>query len=294
MLAVFARDAVRGIRRAPGPAALCTLAVAVALVLPELLALLYTNYDRLRDAALGDARVVAFVRADAPAAELDALATAVAARPGATGARLIPASEVAAWMAAQYSDLAGLAPAEADALFPPVLEVTVRRDVAPAARDDLAAALRASPLVEDADPGTRTLARLEAVARAARHAGIAAGAVLAALALLGIGAAVRLSVYARRDEIEILRLVGATRTFVRAPFLLEGLLLGAAGAAVSLVVAWGAFTALGPSGGVVSLPFGGLSVAFLPFGAVGALAGAGALLGLAGSAIGVARHLRET
>ncbi|HEV8322954.1 MAG TPA: FtsX-like permease family protein [Myxococcota bacterium] len=294
MLALCVRNAVRGIRRAPGPAALCAVAVAAALLLPELLGVLWTNYERMREAALGDARVIAFARADTPEADVRALAAALGARDEVAEARAVAPEEVARWMAAQYPELAGAAAGDEDALFPAVVEVALRRDAPAAARDALAGWLAAQPSVEALDAGTHTLARLEAVATTARRAGTGAGVLLGVVALLGIGTAVRLSIHARRDEIEVQRLVGATRTFVRVPFLIEGLALGAAGAALSLAVTWGAWAALGPAGGTVAFPFGALRVAFLPLSAAAAAVPAGALLGLAGSALGLARHLRES
>jgi cell division transport system permease protein len=68
---------------------------------------------------------------------------------------------------------------------------------------------------------------------------VAAG-VVAAILMLGaaftVGAVVRLSLYARRDELEIMALVGAPFSYIRGPFVVEGLLLGGMGAAVALVV----------------------------------------------------------
>src|SRR5262249_50091133 len=67
-----------------------------------------------------------------------------------------------------------------------------------------------------------------------RRMAFALGAVLALATLLIVSNTIRLSVYARRDEIEILALVGAGRAFVAAPFLLEGLLEGALGGLLAL------------------------------------------------------------
>ena len=60
------------------------------------------------------------------------------------------------------------------------------------------------------------------------------GTILAAASVTIIGSTIRLTLYARREEIEILRLIGATGTFVRIPYLVEGAILGALGSALSL------------------------------------------------------------
>jgi cell division transport system permease protein len=65
--------------------------------------------------------------------------------------------------------------------------------------------------------------------------------VLGLAALLIVANTIRLAVYARRDELEILALVGASRTFVRVPFLLEGTIQGLLGGLIALFVVFGAF-----------------------------------------------------
>ena len=76
-----------------------------------------------------------------------------------------------------------------------------------------------------------------------------AGAVVAGILMLGaaftVGAVVRLSLYARRDELEIMALVGAPFSYIRGPFVVEGLLLGGLGAAVALVAVCILYSLLG-------------------------------------------------
>ena len=65
--------------------------------------------------------------------------------------------------------------------------------------------------------------------------------VLGLAALLIVANTIRLALYARRDELEILALVGASRTFVRVPFMLEGTIQGLLGGLIALLVVFGAF-----------------------------------------------------
>ena len=60
--------------------------------------------------------------------------------------------------------------------------------------------------------------------------------VLASLML--IGNTIRLSIYARRREVEVMRLVGATHWFIRWPFMIEGVVVGFIGGAVAILVLW--------------------------------------------------------
>jgi cell division transport system permease protein len=65
-------------------------------------------------------------------------------------------------------------------------------------------------------------------------AAIGVGVILSAAAVTIIGNTIRLALFARREEIEILRSIGATRAFIRIPYFLEGAVLGACGSALSL------------------------------------------------------------
>jgi cell division transport system permease protein len=104
---------------------------------------------------------------------------------------------------------------------------------------------------------------------------------------------IRLAVYARADEIEILRLVGATRGYIRAPFILEGLLQGLLGAALALLLLFAGYRflvwrlGLAPAG-LLALGAG----RFLEPLQVAGLLVAGAVLGGMGSLLSVRRFLK--
>ena len=124
-----------------------------------------------------------------------------------------------------------------------------------------------------------------------RYVGIFLIAALALTTLVVIGNTVRVAVYARRDQIGIMKLVGATDSFIRLPFFIEGAILGLIGALVSgLLVAWGYGWVQRIA--AANMPF----LPLLPAQALTArllegLALGGLLLGALGSAISVRRHL---
>ena len=90
------------------------------------------------------------------------------------------------------------------------------------------------PSVTGVDYGEQAVERLSAIARAVRWAGWVAFVVLLGATLIIVSATLQLAIYARREEMEIQKLVGATDRFVKAPFLLEGGLQGLAGAALAI------------------------------------------------------------
>lgn len=127
--------------------------------------------------------------------------------------------------------------------------------------------------------------------QALRYVGLFLVVALALTTLVVIGNTVRVAVYARRDQIGIMKLVGATDAFIRLPFFIEGAILGVLGALVSgLVVTWG-------YGWIHHVAAS--NIPFLPLvdphqltpHLIEGLALGGLLLGALGSALSVRRHL---
>jgi cell division transport system permease protein len=87
---------------------------------------------------------------------------------------------------------------------------------------------------------TRVLSAIDVI----RGVGLVLGSVLAIAAALTVANVVRLALYARREELEIMNLVGAPQVYVRGPFVMEGVLQGGLGAVVALLALGGAFFAL--------------------------------------------------
>lgn len=90
--------------------------------------------------------------------------------------------------------------------------------------------------IEDAQFNRDWVERMESLSRLAQAIGLFLGGILALASFFIISNVIRLNVFARKDEIEILRLVGGTNFFIRVPFILEGVILGILGGAVSLAL----------------------------------------------------------
>jgi cell division transport system permease protein len=176
----------------------------------------------------------------------------------------------------------------------PVLEVEI--DAALASRGDVDAlvkwtqALKGVASVEDVEFGAEKLRLLFALVEILRTIGIVLSAVLLASAMFFVFSTIRLAVFSRRDEIEILALVGATPGFIRLPFLVEGALQGLVGAALAAGLL-----------GLLHIELRGLvrdvymlNVAWslLPPGMIAWLVVGGPAVGLAASALSVGRYLK--
>jgi len=95
--------------------------------------------------------------------------------------------------------------------------------------------------VTQVEYGGDWIGRFFALVRVLRWVGLCLGALLLLGTVIVISSTLTLGFYARRDEIEILRLVGATESFLRLPFLLEALLQGIGGAGVAMALCWGLY-----------------------------------------------------
>ena len=193
---------------------------------------------------------------------------------------------------ADLGDLGGALDGLTENPLPASIEITPRENLPPSGLRVLAARLGQLPGVQDVEYGREWLDKLEALGRGMRA--FAAGALFAVLgaALLVVANTIRLAVYARRDEIEIMKLVGATDSYVRAPFLLEGALQGLIGAAIALAAIFAVYRWLLPQAAQAFAFAAGAAAPMLEPAHMAELVGAGALVGLLGSWLAVARFLR--
>jgi cell division transport system permease protein len=147
--------------------------------------------------------------------------------------------------------------------------------------------------IDDVRFGQEDIERVNALLKFARIAAFVMSAALAFATILIISNTIRLTVYARRDEVEIMSLVGATNAFVRAPFVLEGMIQGLLGGMIALCVLVGFENALkvGIERGL-SYAYGPIQLQFVPMEYLGYLLLAGMMLGLIGSLLAVGKFLK--
>jgi len=119
--------------------------------------------------------------------------------------------------------------------FPSALEVRLRTEnTGDASADTLSREVAGKPGVSDIRYDRQWLARLVSIVTTGRLIAALVAGILMLGAAFTVAAVVRLSLYARRDELEIMQLVGAPFSYIRGPAVVEGLLLGGIGAAVAL------------------------------------------------------------
>ncbi|MBW8058135.1 MAG: ABC transporter permease [candidate division NC10 bacterium] len=158
----------------------------------------------------------------------------------------------------------------------------------------LAASLKRMEGIEDVLYGQEWVERLTSLIEVMKILGIVIGGVLGVASLFIVANTIRMAVYARAQEIEIMRLVGATRAYIQIPLILEGTLQGGLGAALALGLLYALFRGtLWQLGTAASMIFAGTELTqFLEAEYRMAMVGLGALLGGVGSLVAVRRFLK--
>ena len=176
--------------------------------------------------------------------------------------------------------------------LPASYEVIFEDRFDPAYYDSVASKLAALDEVDSVQHTEQWVSRIEGFIAMVRMAGVLTGALLGLGVLMIVTNTVKLTVYSRRDEIEILKMVGATDSFVKAPFLLEGMIHGLVAGGISLGLLYTGHLMISP-GLDRMLGLAALNFSFIPTGYVIALCAAGVILGFLGSYIALGRFFRS-
>jgi cell division transport system permease protein len=204
--------------------------ITLGLYVPGLLALLSKNLGRL--ATAGGETPAAVVTLEAAADGRD-LAARIARDERVARVRVVSSVEALDRFRRAYPDLGAALAELKEAPFPPTLEVFVKPGFAASAASIAQAAGRL-PGVETAESEQDFDRRFREAIRLLRGAGLFLGGLLTVAAVLSVASAIRMALDLHRDEIEIMRLMGATEGAVRAPFWLYGASEGLAGGAAAL------------------------------------------------------------
>jgi cell division transport system permease protein len=277
------RDAMFAFRKAPLLSVLSITTIAFSLFAFALFGLVALNIRQALQAVEERVEIRAFVAEGTPIEEVVTAANEIARYAEVQSAKIVSQEEALARARkelGEFSDVfeSGVLPASIDIRLKPG-----SRD--PRAVGAIAARVRTIAFVDDVRYGEEWIEQLHRLRNIAGVTGIALGVSFAVVAVIIIGATIRMTVLARGKEISIMRLVGATDGFIRRPFLIEGFTKGILGGLLALLLTWIASVTLEHYLHFKGIFFDDRLVMF-------GLAG-GALLGLFGSGFAVGRHLRR-
>jgi cell division transport system permease protein len=293
-LLYFGRTSLRGLRSSPVTTAVAVVTIGVSLVLVGAFWLLLQNMQELLKDFGDDLHVTAYLEDDLEAGAQRKLEKRILDEvKGVESVRAVSKAEALERFRAGVGKGTALLEGLDENPLPASLEILLVPDWRKPERMRIVAeSVKSMPGISDLAAGLDWVdGYLRAIALV-RGTGIGLGLILALATLLIITNTIRLAVFARRDELEILWLVGASRSFMNTPFLVEGFLQGVVGGAVAVVLLYGVFRLVLPGFEFALEVVLGAAPRFFTVSEVLVLVGGGAVLGLIGSLAAVTGSAR--
>jgi len=278
------REATSSLWRGRGSSIFAIVAIALAMLVLGGVLLVTSNIERLIADWSSAAEFSVYLRDDATSEQRGAIESVIDESGVAAAREYVSKTAALGRFRREFAELASLTTSFDENPFPASVEVRVRPEAqANGKAEALVGRLAAAPGVADVRYDREWLTRITAGLRAIRGIGLAVALVMVVAAALTVATVVRLALHARRDEIEIMELVGSPYSFIRGPFVAEGLLQGGLGAAFALLALWLGFRMIvawwgGPLSDVVQT--GGLR--FLPAQLCASLVAGGMVVGCVG------------
>lgn len=292
MLVYHLKQALKGMVRRPALQAACIGALAMALLVVSLVALGAHNVARLTADWGRERQMTVFAKLGAEPRQVDGIERLLRSRREVRRLVRVRAAQALARLKSALGNEGALLDGLGAASLPVSFELKLREGTNAKDLRPLLALLAASPAVAEIDYQGQWAEKLGALLAAVRAATALVALIIGLACLYIVASTIRLGVFARRHEIEIQRLVGATGRFVRAPFLLEGALQGFLGAACGLALLFMLYNwAAPPLVGALGAAFHDAPLVFFSPLQISCGMLAGAALGLVGSGLAVGRHV---
>jgi len=228
-------EAILSLWRGRRSGILSTATIAVALFVLGAFLLASSNLERLGEEWGRSAEMSVYLSDAATPTDRQAVESLLAPGPIVAGHQFVSKEEALARFKATFADLAGAVETVEGNPLPASYEVKLQATPGSTqAIAELAARLEQTSGVSDVRYDRQWLDRVLAAVQTIQGVGLVLGAFLTFAAALTVANVVRLALWARRDELEIMQLVGAPQTFIRGPFVMEGVLQGGIGALLAL------------------------------------------------------------
>ncbi|SEP91631.1 cell division transport system permease protein [Solimonas aquatica] len=279
------------IARAPLAAALSALVIGIALALPAGLYVLTQNLAQVGYSWQSSLQISVFLKDSVGPEAGTALAQQIGSDRLVAGTRYISREQSLAEFRAQ-SGFGEALDILKDNPLPAVIVVTPQAQASQKEVEQLGARLNALPEADAAKLDQKWLLRLHALLDIGQRVVSILTVLLGLAVMVIIGNTVRLDVEARREEIEVMKLIGAPDSFIRRPFLYAGFWYGLAGGLLAWALVAGTVLILsGPAGELAQAYGSGFIASGLPWRDGLALLATGVLLGWASAWIAVTRRL---
>jgi cell division transport system permease protein len=245
-LQYFFGEAAESLWRSRRAAALSTVTIAAGLFVLGFFLMVNANLERVIGRWSDAAELAVYLRDDVSPEQTAALNAMIVKSDLASSIQYFSKDEARKEFARDFPDLAPAAAGLDRNPFPAsfAVRLNARAQDATGAIDTLVTSLNAMGGIADVRYDKTWIARLNSSVRVIRGVGLVVIALLAVASAMTVANVVRLAALARRDEIDIMQLVGAPFAYIRGPFIAEGLLQGGLGAVVAVMALLATFAAI--------------------------------------------------
>ena len=221
---------------------LATATMAVALFVFGAFLLLQSNLDQLLRQWSEQIQITIYLNKELVAADIESLRQRLASLPEVAGVRYTSSEQ--AWR--EFQGALGKQSALLDGLPRDLLPASFDIALKPAHRDEpvveeLAERLRKEKAITSVEYPKEWVERLAMIVLAVQSAKWIFGGLMFVVTFVIVSGTVKLALVARRDEIEIMQLVGASEELIQAPFVIDGMIQGLTGGVISIAALWGVF-----------------------------------------------------
>jgi len=211
------------------------ITIAIAVLVVSAFALFFINASDIMGAWKKSIRVMAYLKPGIPYVKISELKLTVQKLDGVQDVKFISKDQALQMLKDQMKHQSSLFADLKENPLPDAFEIQMIADSQNQEKiEALANRLESLPEIETVEYGQRWLARFTNIFNLFRLTGLTLGGLFFMAAMFIVANTIRLVLYTRREEIEIMRLVGATDGFIKAPFYIEGIIQGALGGVIGL------------------------------------------------------------
>jgi cell division transport system permease protein len=294
-LAYFVEEGFHSVRRNKFISAVAIVTIGFALMIFGAFLIVYSNVSLITNSWVQQVEISAYLKDGVSSDRVDEIKKQLWENREIAEIQYISKDDVLKQFQTDHAGSVYLLDGLSDNPLPASMEIGLSRAAQNRdAVDRLVKKIRTIPEFEEIQYGQEWTRSLLTFMNILRLIGFILGGLLGVAIIFIIANTVRLTVYARRDELAVMRLIGATNGFIKGPFLMEGLFQGLIGSFLSLVLLFGMYhfwiPRLRQSAGAFFLQ--DISISFLSLSMVCWIILAGMFLGLFGSLMSLGRFLR--